>query len=54
MLEGDGRPSEALARARSRTPAPPPFSGMKTTPAASSAARMAFKLLVIGAVAPRS
>lgn len=39
---------------RNRTPAPPPFSGMKSTPAASRAIRMAARLLRFGVRFPFS
>lgn len=37
-----------------RTPAPPPFSGMKKTPATSNASRMSFKVRSYGERFPAS
>jgi hypothetical protein len=40
----------AFRRSRRRTPRPPPFSSMKTTPAVSNALRMAISLAAVSAV----
>src|SRR5450432_3157396 len=47
-------PDFPLTGFRSRTPGPPPFTSMNSTPAASRAARIAVRLFGIGSLRPAS